>query len=100
MLGIEPVPQRPRMAEAVDASMRLLACDAPVTMKTDSFELREARLHLAPSTEPHFPIAVASTMTPAGVIAAGKHGLGVLSLGAGLPGGPDALAGQWKIAEE
>src|SRR5438309_114415 len=25
---------------------------------------------------------------------------GLLSLGAGLPGGPDALAGQWKIAEE
>jgi limonene 1,2-monooxygenase len=31
---------------------------------------------------------------------AGRYGLGVLSLGAGLPGGPDALAGQWKIAEE
>jgi limonene 1,2-monooxygenase len=43
---------------------------------------------------------VASTITPAGVIAAGKHGIGVLSLGAGLPGGPEALANQWKIAEE
>src|SRR5436309_9892849 len=39
-------------------------------------------------------------MTPAGVIAAGRHGLGVLSLGAGLPGGPEALANQWKLAEE
>src|SRR6185369_14343131 len=37
---------------------------------------------------------------PAGVIAAGKHGLGVLSIGAGLPGGPEALAAQWKIGEE
>ena len=55
-------------------------------MKTDWFELREARLHLAPYTDPHFPIAVASTITPAGMMAAGKHGLGVLSLGAGLPG--------------
>jgi len=69
-------------------------------MKTDWFELREARLHLAPYTEPYLEIAVASVMTPAGVIAAGRHGLGVLSIGAGLPGGPDALAGQWKIAEE
>ena len=69
-------------------------------MKTDWFELRQARLHLAPYTEPHFPIAVASVMTPAGVIAAGRHGLGVLSLGAGLPGGPEALANQWKLAEE
>jgi limonene 1,2-monooxygenase len=100
MMGIEPVTQRPRMEQALDAIMRLLACDGPVTMKTDWFELREARLHLAPYTEPHFPIAVASTITPAGVVAAGKHGLGVLSIGAGLPGGPAALAGQWKIAEE
>ena len=41
-------------------------CDEPVTMKTDWFELREARLHLAPYTDPHFPIAVASTITPSG----------------------------------
>jgi limonene 1,2-monooxygenase len=33
-------------------------------------------------------------------VAAGKHGLGVLSLGAGLPGGPEALGAQWRIAEE
>jgi limonene 1,2-monooxygenase len=88
------------MDEALEAIMRLLACDEPVTMKTDWFELREARLHLAPYTEPRFPIAVASTITPSGVMAAGKHGLGVLSLGAGLPGGPEMLASQWKIAEE
>jgi limonene 1,2-monooxygenase len=100
MMGIEPVTQRPRMEEALEAIMRLLRCDEPVTMKTDWFELREARLHLAPYTEPHFPIAVASTITPAGVMAAGKHGLGVLSLGAGLPEGPEMLASQWKIAEE
>ena len=69
-------------------------------MKTDWFELREARLHLAPYTDPHFPIAVASVLTPAGMISAGKYGLGVLSLGAGLPGGPEALAEHWKIAED
>ena len=100
MLGIEPVTQRPRMDEALDAIMALLRCEEPVTMKTDWFEMREARLHLAPYTDPHLPIAVASTITPAGVQVAGKHGLGVLSLAAGLPGGPEALAGQWKIAEE
>ena len=100
MMGIEPVTQRPRMEEALDAIMQLLRCEEPVTMKTDWFELRQARLHLAPYTEPHFQIAVASTITPAGCVAAGKHGLGILSLGAGIPGGPDALAGQWKIAEE
>ena len=100
MLGIEPVTQRPRMDEALDAIMELLKCEEPVTVKTDWFEMRQARLHLAPYTHPHFPIAVASVMTPSGVIAAGRHGLGVLSLGAGLPGGPEALANQWKIGEE
>jgi limonene 1,2-monooxygenase len=100
MLGIEPVTQRPRMDEALDAIMLLLKCEEPVTMKTDWFEMRQARLHLAPYTAPHFPIAVASTITPAGVMAAGRHGLGVLSLGAGLPKGPEMLGEQWRIAEE
>ncbi|HJS84598.1 MAG TPA: LLM class flavin-dependent oxidoreductase [Acetobacteraceae bacterium] len=100
MLGIEPVTQRPRMMEALEAITRLLRCEEPVTMKTDWFELREARLHLAPYSDPLFEIAVASTITPFGMIAAGTHGLGVLSIGAGLPGGPEALAEQWKIAEE
>ena len=100
MLGIEPSSQRPRMEESLAAIMALLRCDGPVNMKTDWFELRDARLHLAPYTDPHFPIAVASVLTPSGVVAAGKYGLGVLSLGAGLPGGQDALAEQWRIAEE
>jgi limonene 1,2-monooxygenase len=100
MLGIEPSTQRPRMLEAMDAIMRLLKCEEPVTMKTDWFEMRDARLHLAPYSDPHFEIAVASTITPFGMIAAGTHGVGVLSIGAGLPGGPEALASQWKIAED
>ena len=100
MLGIEPTTQRHRMVESLDAIMRLLACEEPVTMKTDWFEMREARLHLAPYSDPCFDIAVASTITPFGMMAAGKHGLGVLSIGAGLPGGPEAMGKQWAIAEE
>ncbi len=100
MLGIEPATQRRRMDESLTAIMALLRCEAPVTMKTDWFEMREARLHLAPYSDPCFPIAVASTLTPAGPSAAGKHGVGILSLGAGMPGGPQAIAGQWRIAEE
>jgi len=100
MMGIAPDTQRRRMDESLDAITRLLACEEPVTMKTDWFEMNQARLHLAPYTHPRFPIAVASTLTPAGMQAAGKYGLGVLSLGAGIPGGPDALANQWRIAED
>jgi limonene 1,2-monooxygenase len=100
MMGIEPSTQRPRMEEALAAIMALLKCEEPVTMKTDWFELKEARLHLAPYTYPHFPIACASTITPSGMIAAGKHGVGVLSIGAGIPGGPEMLGKQWGIYEE
>jgi len=100
MLGIEPSTQRPRMLQAMEAIMALLKCEEPVTMKTDWFEMNAARLHLAPYSDPHFEIAVASTITPFGMIAAGRHGVGVLSIGAGLPGGPEALGAQWKIAED
>ncbi len=100
MLGIEPSTQRPRMLQAMDAIMALLKMEERVTMKTDWFEMNAARLHLAPYSDPHFEIAVASTITPFGMIAAGTHGVGVLSIGAGLPGGPEALASQWKIAED
>jgi limonene 1,2-monooxygenase len=100
MLGIDPETQRRRMDESLEAIMALLRCDGPVTRKTDWFEMHEARLHLRPYSDPHFPIAVASTLTPAGPTVAGRHGVGILSLGAGMPGGPAAIAGQWRIAEE
>jgi len=84
-----------RLIEAGALPWRISAQDY-----ADAVEISDARLHLAPYTDPHFEIAVASTITPAGVMTAGKHGIGVLSLGAGLPGGPEALSNQWKIAEE
>lgn len=87
------------MEEALEVTMRLLTGEA-VTAKTDWFELKEARLHLTPYTRPHFPIVVASTFPPFGMMAAGKHGLGVLSIGAGLPEGPEALSKQWQIATD
>ena len=99
MLGIDATTQRRRMDEALEAIMALLACDGPVTRKTDWFEMNDARLHLRPYSDPHFPIAVASTLTPAGPQTAGRHGVGMLSLGAGMPGGLAALAGQWRLAE-
>ena len=86
MMGIDAEKQRTMMDESLGAIMALLECKEPVTLKTDWFELREARLHLKPYTKGGFPIAVASATTPAGVLAAGKHGVGLLSLGAGLPG--------------
>jgi limonene 1,2-monooxygenase len=99
MMGIDAERQRGMMDESLGAIMALLACKEPVTLKTDWFELRDARLHLKPYTKGGFPIAVASATSPAGVLAAGKHGVGLLSLGAGLPGGSAKLADYWKMGE-
>src|SRR3954468_8333050 len=73
MMGIEAETQRIRMDQSLGAIVALLEGKEPVTLKTDWFELKEARLHLRPYTDPHFPIAVASVMTPSGVQAAGRH---------------------------
>jgi limonene 1,2-monooxygenase len=99
MMGIEADAQRRMMDESLGAIMALLACDEPVTIKTDWFQLRDARLHLKPYTKGGFPIAVASSTTPSGALTAGKHGVGMLSLGAGLPGGSAKLADYWKMCE-
>ena len=99
MMGIEPATQRPRMNEALGVIIRLLNGEI-VNHRSDWFELREAQLQLAPYQEHGIPIAVASTTSPSGVTSAGRHGVGVLALGAGLIGGKKNLAEQWAIAEE
>jgi limonene 1,2-monooxygenase len=101
MLGIVATRQREMMEESLDIIMRLLTEPEPITYQSDWFELHNATLHLRPYTKPHFPIAVASVQSPAGVTLAGKHGAGVLSLGSfvGLRGAVDPKV-QWAIAEE
>ena len=99
MMGIPVSTQRDRMDEAIDVLVPLLRGET-VTKKTDWFELNEARLHLNPYTRPHVEISVASQVSPTGARAAGRHGLGLLSIGATQTGGFNALASNWAIAEE
>jgi limonene 1,2-monooxygenase len=80
MMGIDPYTQRGRMAEALDAVMALLRAEAPVSMESDWFTLREARLQMASFSDPHLPVAVAATFTPTGPNNAGRHGVGLLSV--------------------
>ena len=100
MMGIDPLTQRNRMDESLEAIHALLKQDAPVNMKTDWFELVGARLQVSPYTKPHFEMAVASTVSPAGRQVAGKYGMGMLSIGVYLPGGRSNLEGQWVEVEE
>jgi len=101
MMGIEPATQRPRMEEALDVILRLFTEVEPITVETDWFVLRNARLQLRPYTAPHPKIAVAAVQSPAGMRLAGKHAAAVLTLQ--LPRGSDrdtGLRDYWAIAEE
>src|SRR5713101_6985297 len=80
MMGIDPLRQRDMMEEALDVLIPLLRGEA-VTKITDWFSVKEARLQLMPYTRPHVEMAVAAQISPAGPCAAGKHGIGMLSIG-------------------
>ncbi len=99
MMGIPVAKQRDRMDEALDAIVPLLRGEQ-VSAKTDWFELNEARLQMLPYSHPSVEISVASQVSPTGASAAGRHGLGLLSIGATQSGGFNALASNWAIAEQ
>ncbi len=99
MMGIDATTQRPRMDEALSAILALLRGEV-VNMETDWFVLREARLQLENYTQPHLPMAVAASFSPAGPSAAGKHGIGLLSVATHQPGGLEALKRTWSWVEE
>jgi limonene 1,2-monooxygenase len=80
--------------------MRLLRDDEPVSMETDWFTLKEARLHITSYTKPHLPIAAAHSFSPAGPAAAGKHGIGLLSIAAAQAGGLISLKEAWSWVED
>ena len=99
MMGIEPTLQRDMMDQSLAVLVRLLRGET-VTHKTDWFTLQDARLQMLPYSQPGVEFAVASQVSPTGARAAGRHGLGLLSIGATSTGGVNALASNWAIAEE
>jgi limonene 1,2-monooxygenase len=99
MMGIPPQKQRDRMDEALGVLIRLLRGEE-VTHKSDWFELWQARLQMAPYSRPSVEFAVANQVSPTGARAAGRHGIGLLSLGATSQAGFNALTSNWHIATE
>ncbi|WP_340645128.1 LLM class flavin-dependent oxidoreductase, partial [Phenylobacterium sp.] len=99
MMGIPVAKQRDRMDEALDVLVRLLRGEE-VSHESDWFSLVNARLQMTPYSRPSVEIAVASQVSPTGARAAGKHGVGLLSLGATTTAGFNALAANWGIAED
>ena len=98
MMGIPVARQRERMEEALDVLVPLLRGET-VSRRTDWFTLNEARCQLLPWSGKAIEIAVASLVSPSGARAAGRHGLGLLSIQATSKAGFNALAANWAIAE-
>jgi len=98
MLGIDPMTQRDQMDEGLGVIIRLLTEREPITVDGSWYRLRDAALHLHPLQQ-HMPIAVASMISPAGMKAAGKYGVGVLSVASYMQEGLTALKTQWSFAE-
>jgi limonene 1,2-monooxygenase len=97
MIGIQQSQTRGLLEDGLAAVMKLLGGDEPVTMKNERWDLREARLHLRPYSNPVFDVAVAAVASPTGAKLAGRHGVGMLSVGATTAAGFDALAMHWDV---
>ena len=100
MIGIDQKDTRDLLEQGFDIVMQLLTSEEPVTFKNDRWDLREAKLHLRPYSNPLFDCAVAAVASPSGPRLAGKHGVGLLSLGATQAAGFDALAMHWDVMEQ
>ncbi|MGB8631491.1 MAG: LLM class flavin-dependent oxidoreductase [Xanthobacteraceae bacterium] len=98
-MGLNPQDQRRKLDEALDVIVELMQGRA-VTKKTDWFDLHEARLQLKSYSQPMMEMAVASNRSPVGAVAAGKHNIGMLSIGGTSDDALKAHASNWKVYEE
>jgi limonene 1,2-monooxygenase len=100
MIGLNPTDTRELLETNLDIVVRLLAGET-VSAKTATHQLFDAKLQLAPYTDGGIPLAVAAVASPTGARLAGKHGIGLLSIGATLTiEGFNALSYHWDIVEE
>ncbi|MCC6437776.1 MAG: LLM class flavin-dependent oxidoreductase [Acidimicrobiales bacterium] len=97
-LGIDPMVQRDRQDEAMGVIKRLLAGEDRFSYESDWFTLRDAALQILPYQEP-MEMATASSLSPSGMVLAGKHGTGVISIASTSSEGLAALPTQWGFAE-
>jgi limonene 1,2-monooxygenase len=95
--GIDPMVLRDRQDEAIGIIRRLFRGER-VTAKSDWFSMNDAALQLLPLQE-DMPFAVASQISPSGMTLAGKHGIGIISIGSLSEEGLNALPTQWGFAE-
>ena len=98
-MGIDPEAQRRMMNESLDVIVKLMNGET-VSMKSDWFEAKDAHLQIPPFTTPRTEMAVACARSPSGALAAGKHGLGMLSIGGTNDEALIHHANNWRMCEE
>jgi len=99
MLGIEVAKTRTMLAEGIEAIHHLLYADEPLTMKTDWFNLREARLNFRPYSD-RLDLNFATIASPAGPRLAGRFDGGVLALSATSSSVQEVLGGHFDVWQE
>src|ERR1044071_5554082 len=97
-LGVDPMVLRDRQDEAIGVIKRLFQGER-VTERTEWFTLQDAALQLLPVQE-DMPFVVASQISPSGMTLAGKHGIGIISIGSMSDQGLQSLPQQWAFAEQ
>ena len=98
-MGLKAEDQRRKLDESLDVIVELMQ-GRTVTKKTDWFDLREARLQLSSYSQPTMEMAVASARSPTGALQAGKHGIGMISIGGTSDDALKAHAANWGVYTE
>ncbi|MEO1198608.1 MAG: LLM class flavin-dependent oxidoreductase [Pseudomonadota bacterium] len=99
MIGLSQKDTRRLLEESLGVIMHLLTSEEPISFQNERWNLVDARLHLRPYSNPLFDICTAAVASPAGPRLAGRHGTGMLSIGATSAAGFDALALHWDVIE-
>src|SRR6476620_10192071 len=98
-IGMKAADQRRMMKE----SLEVIICffnDAATTERTDWYNLVDAQLQLPCYTQPIMEMAVAASRSPAGALASGRHGIGMLSIGGTSPEAMAKHTLNWSLYEE
>jgi limonene 1,2-monooxygenase len=69
MIGVSQAETRELMEQSLDIIMTLLRTETPVTFKNHRWDLREARLHLRPYSQPLFDVLPAAFTASSRVVA-------------------------------
>ena len=98
MIGINPADQREILELGMDDLMHVMRSAVPLSVERKYYRLVNARCQLRPYSDLH--VAMAAVASPSGPRIAGKHGLGLLSVGATMRAGMDVLALHWNVMEQ